>query len=142
MDTDDERMNPWSGTGDQKVRGLRDLDNLTERIIGCAYAVSNCLGVGFLGKVYENALAYKLRKNGLVVMQQHPFRVIYDGREVGYYEADIVVEDKVIVELKAVRALNEIHQAQCLNYLKASGMRICLLMNFATPRIQIKRIIR
>lgn len=138
----DEGMNVWRDLGDTTSNSLGELDHLTEKIIGCAYAVSNELGVGFLERVYENALAHELRKSGLKASQQQPFRVMYDGHEVGYYEADIVVEDHVIVELKAVRALNEIHQAQCLNYLKASGMRICLLMNFATPRIQIKRIVR
>jgi len=74
------------------------------------------------------------------VSQQQPIRVIYDNVEVGYFEADIVVEGLVLVELKAVRALEEAHQAQCMNYLRATGLRVCLLINFATPKIQLKRI--
>ena len=124
----------------RRFSSFGEINPITEKIIGCAYTVSNTLGVGFLEKVYENALVYQLRKAGLVVAQQQSIRVMYDNVEVGFYEADIVVEGLVLVELKAVSGLNEIHQAQCMNYLRATGLRVCLLVNFATPKIQIKRI--
>lgn len=119
----------------------RRLNEITERIIQAAFKVANSLGVGFLEKVYENALAYELRTLGLVVSQQQPVLVKYEGIVVGDYFADLLVENEVIVELKAVKAFDEIHSAQCLNYLKASGLRVCLLFNFAASRVGIKRIV-
>ncbi len=116
------------------------LDQLTETIIGCAFRVSNELGCGFLEKVYENALVHELKKAGLTVQQQHPIRIFYDGVEVGYYEADIIVNGAVLLELKAVKGLDEVHEAQCLNYLKATGLPICLLMNFGRTRLGLKRL--
>jgi GxxExxY protein len=115
------------------------LNEVTKRIIGCAYAVSNGLGAGFLEKVYENALAHELGKSGLAAQQQQPIKVMYDGIVAGDYLADIVVEDSVIVELKAIKAFDNVHFAQCINYLKATGMKICLLINFGQPKIEIKR---
>jgi GxxExxY protein len=115
--------------------------DLTERIIGCAYTVSNTLGCGFLEKVYENALAHELRKAGMEVRQQEPVKVRYDGVVVGDYVADLIVEGRVLIELKAVDTLDKVHQAQCLNYLKATGLRVCLLLNFARPRLEIKRFV-
>lgn len=120
---------------------LQEIDRITERIIGCAYTVSNELGCGFLEKVYENAMAHELRKAGLTIQQQFPIIVTYDGVVVGEFVADILVENTVIVELKAVKELDDIHMAQCMNYLKATGLPICLLMNFGKPRVDIKRII-
>jgi len=117
------------------------LDLLTRSIIGCAQRVSLELSNGFLEKVYENALALELRTAGLEAKQQQSVRVLYRGQQVGEYFADLLVEERVIVELKAVAALNEIHRAQCLNYLKASHLRICLLMNFAKPRLEVRRIV-
>jgi GxxExxY protein len=118
-----------------------DFRFLSEVIIGSAFAVVNTLGVGFLEKVYENALAHELRKGGLTVFQQHAVAVHYDGVVVGTYTADLLVEDAVLVELKAVKALDAIHSAQCLNYLKATGLRLCLLLNFGSPRMEIKRLV-
>ena len=117
------------------------LNALTEKIIGAAFAVANNLGIGFLEKVYENALAFELRKNGLKAEQQSPIKIYYDNVIVGDYVADLVVEQSVLVELKAVKALDDIHFAQCMNYLKATGMKVCLLLNFGTSKIQIKRIV-
>ena len=117
------------------------LDSITERIIGCIYKVSNMLGSGFLEKVYENALTLELRKNGLKVKQQHGIQVRYDGVVVGEFAADLLVEDKVIIELKATKALDDIHMAQCLNYLKATGLSVCLLINFGKPKAEIRRIV-
>ena len=119
-----------------------DTDALTERIIGCAFAVSNGLGCGFLEKVYENALAHELRKAGLNVQQQWPVRVHYDGQVVGDYVADLLVEGRVLLELKAVKELDDAHMAQCLNYLNATGLRLCLLLNFAKPRVEVRRVVR
>lgn len=103
--------------------------------------VSNTLGNGFLEKVYENALVHELRKVGLTVAQQHSTSVLYEGIVVGEYAADILVEGTILVELKAVKTLDEVHLAQCMNYLKATGLRLCLLLNFGRPRLQIKRIV-
>jgi GxxExxY protein len=119
-----------------------EINQITEKVIGSAYRVSNTLGSGFLEKVYENALTYELRKAGLKTAQQQGIQVLYDGVVVGEYVADLVVEDRVLVEVKAVRALDNVHMAQCLNYLKATGLQICLLINFGKPRVEIKRIIR
>jgi GxxExxY protein len=116
-------------------------DEITEKIIGCAFTVSNVLGSGFLEKVYENALVHDLRKNGLEVKQQQAIIIKYDNVVVGEYVADLLVENQILVELKACKALEDIHFAQCINYLKATGLRICLLLNFGTPKIQVKRII-
>ena len=130
--------------GEPKVPGysaFASLNPITEKAIGCAYAVANTLGAGFLEKVCENALAYELRKAGLRVAQQHPIMVMYDRVSVGEYCADLLVEEEVVVELKACKALDELHMAQCLNYLKATGLHLCLLLNFGTPRIQINRIV-
>ena len=117
------------------------LDGITERIIGCAYEVANTLGSGFLERVYENALAHELRKRGAAVQQQMPICVRYDGVVVGDYIADPMVDGSVLVELKVAKGVEDVHVAQCLNYLKATASRVCLLINFGTPRIEIKRIV-
>jgi GxxExxY protein len=113
---------------------------LTEKVIGCAFTVSNTLGCGFLEKVYENALAHELRKARLKVEQQHEIAVYYDAQVVGEYTADLVVDGALLVELKAVKELDDIHLAQCLNYLRATNLRLCLLMNFAKPKVDIRRV--
>ena len=116
------------------------VNQISERIIGCAFRVMNTLGIGFLEKVYENALAHELRTAGLRVTQQHAISVTYNGINVGDYAADLLVEGKVVIELKAVKALDSVHTAQCINYLKASGLGLCLLLNFGRPRLEIRRI--
>ena len=116
-------------------------DAVTEAVIGAAYDVANTLGTGFLEKVYENALAHELRKRRHGVEQQKKLEVLYDGVVVGDYVADLVVEQLVIVELKAVKQLDNNHQAQCLNYLKATGLSVALLINFGAPRVEVKRIV-
>ncbi len=121
--------------------GVERSNELTGEIIRCAFLVSNELGAGFLEKVYENALAHELRKTGLAAEQQRRIQVVYDGVVVGDYVADLVVNGSVIAELKAVKAFDNIHYAQCLNYLKATGLDICLLLNFGVPKIQIKRFV-
>ena len=117
------------------------LDRLTERIIGGVHEVSNELGAGFLEKVYENALAVQLRFCGLAVEQQKRLEVRFRGALVGEFVTDLVVERDVLVEVKAVRAFDDVHVAQCLNYLKATGLPVCLLVNFGTARAVIKRVV-
>ncbi len=113
-------------------------ESLTETIIGCAFQVHNTLGVGFLEKVYENALRIELTKRGLKVRQQEPIVVYYDEQVVGEFYADLWVEDCVIVELKAVRSLDRTHEVQLVNYLTATGLDTGLLINFG-PSVQVKR---
>ena len=114
-------------------------DPVSERILGCAYAVANSLGPGFLEKVYENALAHELRKAGLTVIQQQGIEVHYDGVLVGDFVADLVVDGRMIVELKACQELSDAHVAQCLNYLKATGLPVCLLLNFGKAKVEVRR---
>ncbi len=118
---------------------LEEINKITEAIIGAAMKVSNTLGVGFLEKVYENALAVELRKAGLKFEQQKAIEVIYEGVIVGNYVADLIVEGQVLVELKAAKTIDDIHQAQLLNYLKATKLKIGLIINFGTSRLGIKR---
>ena len=117
------------------------VNSITKTIIGCAYTVSNSLGCGFLEKVYQNALVHELKKQNLKVETQHAIKVQYDGVVVGDYIADLVVEDSVLIELKNIDHLGGPQVAQCLNYLKATGIRIGLLMNFGTSRVEIKRLV-
>jgi GxxExxY protein len=112
--------------------------DLTRRIIEIFYKVYNTLGYGFLEKVYENALLIEFRKSGLAAKPQAPIKVLYDQQIVGEYFVDILVEDCVIVEIKAVKSLVKEHEAQLLNYLKASQMEVGLLINFG-PKPEIKR---
>jgi len=117
------------------------LNVLSELIIGAAFEVSNVLGTGFLEKVYENALNIELNLRGLQTFQQAPLKVIYKDELVGDYIADILVENEIIIEVKAVKEIDAIHFAQCLNYLRITGLRLCLLLNFSKPRVEIKRIV-
>ena len=103
-------------------------DDLTEKIIGCAYKVHNTLGPGFLEKVYENALRIELEKLGLRVRQQEPINVQYEGRVVGEYYADLWIDERVVVELKAAQAITKEHEAQLVNYLTATGVNNGLLI--------------
>ncbi len=118
------------------------LDGATQRIIGCAFTVANRLGVGFLERIYENALVLELRKRGISVKQQLGVVVRYDGVIIGEYTPDLVVEDEILVEWKVVAALNNAHFAQCMNYLRATEKRLCLLINFGRPRIEVRRVAR
>jgi GxxExxY protein len=117
------------------------LNDLSRHVIGCAFTVLNTLGAGFLEKVYENALAIELRSVGLAVTQQSGIKVEYRGLLVGEYVVDLLVENALLVELKAAKALDETHHMQCINYLKATGLPLCLLLNFGKPRLEIKRLI-
>jgi GxxExxY protein len=113
---------------------------LTDRIICCFYNVYNQLGYGFLEKVYEKAMLIEMEKAGLKVQAQAPIRVNYDGQLVGEYQADLLIADLVIVELKATSALASVHQAQLLNYLKATEVEVGLLLNFG-PQAEMKRLV-
>ena len=117
------------------------METVSQRVIRCAFDVSNTLGAGFLEKVYENALCVELGKNGLKFQSQKPLVVNYKGYQVGEYMADIVVEDKLLLELKALAALCSAHDAQVMNYLKATNIPVGLLLNFGRPKLGIKRIV-
>jgi GxxExxY protein len=112
---------------------------LTSRIISCFYKVYNTLGFGFLEKVYENALLIELTKNGLYVERHKPIKVHYEEKLVGEYFADLIVDNKIILELKAVESLIEEHELQLINYLKATDIELGLLLNFGKkPEVRRK----
>jgi len=115
---------------------------ITESVIGCAFEVINELGAGFLESVYEKALLSALRHKGLAAIAQHPIKVTFRGECVGDFYADIFVEGKVIVELKAAKAIAPEHQAQIINYLNATGIEVGLLINFGNPKLEYKRFTR
>jgi GxxExxY protein len=114
---------------------------LLEDVVGAAYEVANVLGGGFLEKVYERALVRELTLRGRTVKVQAPFAVTYKGYAVGEYFADPIVEDQLVVELKCAEQLSNEHMAQCINYLKASGLTIALLINFQRSKVEWKRIV-
>ena len=113
-------------------------DELTDKIIGCAFKVHNTLGSGFLERVYKNALRIELQKQGLSVKQEEPISVTYDGQVVGEYYADLLVEQRVVVEIKAVQMLAKEHEVQLVNYLTATGINTGLLINFGSS-VHVKR---
>jgi GxxExxY protein len=115
--------------------------DLAEQVIGAIYEVSNVLGVGFLEKVYERALVRELALRGLKAETQVHFAVSYKGQSIGEYVADLVVEGDLVLELKCVDQFCNQHMAQCINYLKSSGKKIALLVNFQKPKVQLKRIV-
>ena len=118
-----------------------DLNEITYKINGAIFEVNRELGAGFLEKVYENALFLELKKMGLKAERQVPITVNYKGQEVGEYYADMIVEDQIIIEMKAIEALQKIHEAQLLNYLKATGIKTGLLVNFTHPKAEIRRFV-
>jgi GxxExxY protein len=117
-------------------------DALTEKVIGCAFDVHNELGYGFLEKVYENALLFELRNAGIKAEQQVPVPVMYRGHAVGEFYADVLVDRSVIVEIKAVRELRKAHEVQLVNYLKATGIPVGLLLNFGRKVTMRRRVFR
>ena len=117
------------------------LEAMSARIIGSAFNVSNALGCGFLEKVYENALTVEFRSTGIAYVQQPVCHVRHRGVIVGEYQPDLVVEDRLIVEVKALNSLNQVHHAQCINYLRVTGFKVALLVNFGLPRVQLKRVV-
>jgi GxxExxY protein len=118
-----------------------DLNELTYLINGAVFEVNRILGPGFLEKVYENALLMELKARGLKAAAQYPIKVRYKDQIVGEYFADLLVEDQVIIELKTVDKLEKIHEAQLLNYLKATGIKVGLLVNFKNTKADIKRLV-
>ena len=116
-------------------------ESLTERVLAAVFEVSNTLGAAFLEKVYERALIAELALRGIRATTQASFPVTYKGHCVGEYFADILVEDVLVVELKCVERLANEHTAQCLNYLRASGRSLCLLINFQKPKVEWKRVV-
>jgi GxxExxY protein len=120
---------------------MDDINDISRQIIGKAYRVYNTLGPGFLEKVYENSLAYELKKSDLSVSQQQPINVYYEEQLVGIYNCDLLVDNRILVEIKAIKELEKIHFAQVLNYLKASDLNLGLLINFGPEGIKVKRIV-
>lgn len=114
---------------------------LTYQIIGAAFEVYKTLGYGFLEKVYESAMVRELQIRGLNAVDEYPIKVFYKKAEVGDYYADIFVENKVIVELKTGKDFNPVHEAQLLNYLKATGVKVGLLINFGPQKCEHKRFV-
>lgn len=112
---------------------------ITEKIIKCCYNVYNKMGFGFLESVYEKCLLIELEKAGLKFESQKPINVFYDGKPVGQFVADIVVEDVIIVELKSIQQLAKVHEAQLVNYLVATDKPVGLLINFGEEKVQVKR---
>jgi len=115
--------------------------DLSYKIIGLAMEVHTKLGYGFLEKVYENAMMVLLRREGIHAKQQAPITVYFDGEVVGDYYADILVEDKIILELKAIEKITDVHRAQTLNYLKATGLRLAILLNFGKEKLKYERLV-
>ena len=115
-------------------------EEITDTILAASFDVINEMGVGFLESVYEKALAVTLRERGVRVITQVPLTVNFHGEVIGQYFADLLVEDVVIVELKVVRSLLLEHSAQVINYLKATGIEVGLLINFGKPRIEYRRL--
>src|SRR5215510_1901065 len=114
--------------------------DLSYQVVGLAMEVHNRLGYGFLEKVYENALMILLRKAGIKAQQQSAIKVYFEGEEVGIYVADIVVEDSIILELKSQDTITNANRAQALNYLKATGYKLAIILNFGKTRLQSERL--
>ena len=117
-------------------------EEITKAVIGCAFEVINERGSGFLESVYEKAMLVALQQKGLSVQAQHPIRVVFRQKCVGEFIADLLVEQRVIVELKAVKAIAPEHQAQIINYLNATGIEVGLLINFGRPKLEYRRFSR
>jgi len=117
-------------------------EELTERIIGCAYKVYNQMGFGFLESVYEKCLLIELRKEGLKAESQTPVHVFYDDENVGEFFADIIVKNTIILELKSVRRVVKAHEVQLVNYLTATRKSVGLILNFGSEKVEVKRKVR
>ena len=114
---------------------------LSYKIVGIAMTVHNELGYGFLEKVYENAMMILFRRDGITTQQQYPIKVQFQGEIVGDYYADILVEDKFILELKSTDQIVNVHKAQALNYLKATGIKLALILNFGKEKLEYERLV-
>jgi len=118
-----------------------DFEELSGRIIEAAIDVHRQLGPGFLESIYENAMTIALRKRGLPLEFQKEIHIFYEGEEVGLHRLDLIVQAEIVVELKAIKTLEDIHFAQVRSYLKATGLHVGLLLNFNTPTLVIKRVV-
>lgn len=134
-------MDTLLGINIRKCREVLIYQELTSVIINSAIEVQSVLGIGFLEKVYENALIVELINKDLKVEQQKNMKVYYKGFEVGNYVADIIVENTVVLELKSVKNLDPVFNVQLLNYIKALNLELGLLINFGNPKLEVKRII-
>jgi GxxExxY protein len=132
-----QQPNRQESEGEQRAA----LEALVETVVGAAYEVSNVLGAGFVEKVYERALVEELKLRNLPTATQAPFSVVYKGKHVGVYTADQVVADRLLIEVKCVDQFTTEHLAQCINYLKASGLKLALLINFRRPKVEWRRIV-
>jgi len=138
-----QNMDVQDGQDKEKApEGKLKHGDITRAVIGCAFAVMKELGAGFLESVYEQAMLLALREKGLSAAAQQPIQVFFRGRPVGDFYADILVEGKVVVELKTVRELAPEHEAQVINYLNATGLEVGLLINFGKPRLEYRRFTR
>lgn len=114
---------------------------LSYKVNGLAMKVHSTLGPGFLEKVYENALIVLFRKEKIKAVQQTPIEVKFENEIVGNYYADVLVEDKIILELKTIEKITDIHRAQALNYLKATGLKLAIILNFGTKSLEYERLV-
>ena len=135
-------MGKWNMDKQDEQDSSLKHEAITKSVIGCAFEVINELGAGFLESVYEKALLLALRQKGLSAIPQHTVKVMFRGECVGDFYADIFVEEKVIIEMKAVKAIAPEHQAQIINYLNATGIEVGLLINFGNPKLEYKRFTR
>jgi len=115
--------------------------DLSFKIVGLAMQVHNTLGFGFLEKIYENSLMVLLKREGIKAKQQAPITVYFEGENVGEYFADILIEDKIILELKSGEKIVDAHRAQTLNYLKATGLNLAIILNFGKERLEYERLV-
>lgn len=125
-----------------RIKNKRELlhSDISEKIIGCCFEVMKELGSGFLENVYKNALFLAMKQKGLSVLAEQAFEVSFRGHKIGKYIADLIVENLIIVELKCCKVLLPEHQAQLINYLKASEKPVGLLVNFGSPKLEYKRL--
>jgi len=116
-------------------------NEVTQKVIGASFEVANTLGRGFVEKVYANALCSEIEHRGILAKREWPVKVFYKGSIVGNFLCDLLVDEQLIIEVKATSGINNLHMAQCLNYLKATNLKLCLLINFGASSVQIKRIV-
>ena len=120
---------------------MRQGESISSKVIDCAIEVSRRLGTGFLESVYENALCVELKKHAVSFRQQKSLKVIYKGEVVGRFVTDIAIENKLLIELKVASKIDSAHKAQVINYLKATGIPVALILNFGTPKMGVQRIV-
>ena len=125
----------------QSIRQKHSFDKLSEAVIGAAIKVHKELGPGFLESIYEEALKIELSESNIRFESQNEIKIKYHGKNVGTHRLDLVIEEKIIVELKAAKELTDAHFAQLISYLKATNLKVGLLLNFSKPTIEIKRIV-